>query len=116
MQKQLFSPGHTKEKKCSDFMKVPNGNRGHGIRGILSEIYEFAENRGMSKDEVFGLLQKESKRFTLDRWRSRQTNNYFYRHPEDPFKIWSGNGRMPEWIRELLGRGVNLDDIRVDIK
>ncbi|RME61062.1 H-NS histone family protein [Candidatus Parcubacteria bacterium] len=117
MQKQPFSAGSVRGKGRSDFAKARNGSRGHGIRGILSDIYEFAEKRGMSKDEVFGLLQKESKRFTLDRWRNEQAgSSYYYRHPEDPLKIWSGNGRMPEWVRELLGRGVDLDEIRVSVK
>ncbi len=38
-----------------------------------------------------------------------------YQNPEDPTQQWSGRGRMPVWMRELIERdGGSKEDFRID--
>jgi DNA-binding protein H-NS len=36
-----------------------------------------------------------------------------YRNPEDPSITWSGRGRHPRWLNELLAAGRVIDDFRI---
>ena len=37
-----------------------------------------------------------------------------YAHPDDPKKTWTGRGRNPLWVSELLDSGKSLDDLLID--
>ena len=36
-----------------------------------------------------------------------------FRNPEPPHQTWSGRGRQPRWVRELLAAGKTIDDLRI---
>jgi DNA-binding protein H-NS len=36
-----------------------------------------------------------------------------YQNPEFPDQMWSGRGKQPHWIRELLAGGKAVDDLRI---
>jgi DNA-binding protein H-NS len=36
-----------------------------------------------------------------------------YRNPTRPFEKWSGRGKQPRWVAELLGAGRTIDDLRI---
>ena len=36
-----------------------------------------------------------------------------FRNPDTPHQTWSGRGKQPHWIRELLASGKQLDDVRI---
>jgi DNA-binding protein H-NS len=36
-----------------------------------------------------------------------------YRNPQDPSITWSGRGRHPRWLNELLAAGRAIDDFRI---
>jgi DNA-binding protein H-NS len=36
-----------------------------------------------------------------------------YRNPEDPSQEWTGRGRQPGWVKELLASGNNLQSAKV---
>jgi DNA-binding protein H-NS len=36
-----------------------------------------------------------------------------FRNAEPPHQTWSGRGRQPHWMRELLARGKSLEDVRI---
>ena len=36
-----------------------------------------------------------------------------FRNPAQPFETWSGRGRQPHWVIELLATGASLDDCRI---
>lgn len=36
-----------------------------------------------------------------------------YRNPDDATQQWTGRGRQPKWIKELVGSGKSLDSVRV---
>ena len=36
-----------------------------------------------------------------------------FRNPNPPHQTWSGRGKQPYWVRELLAEGNHLDDLRI---
>jgi DNA-binding protein H-NS len=36
-----------------------------------------------------------------------------YRNPDRPSQTWSGRGKQPRWVSDLLKSGKNIDDIRI---
>ena len=36
-----------------------------------------------------------------------------FRHPDDSSQQWSGRGRQPHWVRDWLGSGKSLDQLRI---
>jgi DNA-binding protein H-NS len=36
-----------------------------------------------------------------------------YRNPQRPFETWSGRGRQPRWLSDLLKSGKEIDDLRI---
>jgi DNA-binding protein H-NS len=36
-----------------------------------------------------------------------------FRNPNDPSETWSGRGKPPRWVVELLAAGRTLDEIRI---
>ena len=36
-----------------------------------------------------------------------------FRNPENPSETWSGRGKTPRWVVELLATGANLDELRI---
>lgn len=65
----------------------------------LSALEEKAHEMGFSLSELTGASSK-----------SRKVHPAKYRHPEDATKTWSGRGRQPVWIKDILSSGGNLDD------
>ena len=37
-----------------------------------------------------------------------------YAHPDNPEQTWTGRGRNPLWVSELLDSGKSLDDLLID--
>ena len=37
-----------------------------------------------------------------------------FRNPNPPHQTWAGRGKQPNWVRELLAQGKQLDDIRIE--
>jgi DNA-binding protein H-NS len=39
-----------------------------------------------------------------------------YQNPERPFEKWSGRGRQPRWVSEIIEAGRSIDDLRIPEK
>ncbi|MDF1855645.1 H-NS histone family protein [Pseudooceanicola sp.] len=65
----------------------------------LDALEEKARELGYSLSDLTGSGAK-----------TRKVNPAKYRHSDDPNKTWSGRGRQPGWIKEILANGGNLDD------
>lgn len=44
---------------------------------------------------------------------ARKVNPPKFRHPENEELTWSGRGRRPDWINEILSNGGSLDDYAI---
>lgn len=67
--------------------------------------------RGLIEDSGFEYRAFTS--FLHDELRKRVVK---YRHPEDETLTWSGRGRWPFWLRELVDSGVGVDKSDFEIK
>jgi DNA-binding protein H-NS len=36
-----------------------------------------------------------------------------FQNPKSPYQTWSGRGRQPHWVDELLATGKRLEDLRI---
>ena len=36
-----------------------------------------------------------------------------FRNPDPPHQTWSGRGKQPHWVRELLAKGKQLNDFSI---
>jgi DNA-binding protein H-NS len=36
-----------------------------------------------------------------------------YQNPQRPFETWSGRGKQPRWVSDLLQSRKNIDDLRI---
>ncbi|KJH67400.1 H-NS family nucleoid-associated regulatory protein [Chromobacterium violaceum] len=68
-----------------------------------SKIHELAKTHGLSLDDLF--KQAESK--------VKKPVEAKYRHPADASLTWSGRGRKPLWMQELLDQGKTLEEMAI---
>jgi DNA-binding protein H-NS len=73
------------------------------VKQTAAKIKELANSLGMSVDEVlqYGKKNKAPK------------GQAKYRNPSNPLQTWTGKGRKPTWIRELLGQGKDLGELEI---
>lgn len=71
----------------------------------LAEIRQLAEKHGFSLGELVGTTRGRKAK-------SRSAKSVKYRHPEDPDKTWSGQGRKPNWVKDWLAGKGTLEDLR----
>lgn len=62
---------------------------------------------GFTLDEVLGDTPKPAAK------PKRKTMPPKYAHPDNPKLTWSGLGRKPAWLQELLARGTTLNALRL---
>jgi len=65
---------------------------------------------------IQGLLDKSH--FTLEelfpqRVKPRRTGRITHRNPSDASQTWSGTGRRPQWLQDMIAKGYDADDFRV---
>ena len=69
------------------------------LRREIEALKNIAKEKGFLVDEIFvsPQIHAEPK----------------YRHPEDAGLTWSGKGRRPDWLNDLLKSGRVLDEMRI---
>lgn len=85
------------------------------IKEVAKQIQELARDRGMESDQVLELVMQAIDRYPLKRKRggSRGVVPPKYRNPNNPAETWTGRGRQPKWVEELLNQGRTLDDLLI---
>ncbi|WP_225548044.1 H-NS histone family protein [Chromobacterium violaceum] len=68
-----------------------------------SKILELAKAHGLSLDDLFKQAEGKAKKPVEAK----------YRHPADASLTWSGRGRKPLWVQELLGQGKTLEQLAI---
>ncbi|BAK76139.1 histone family protein nucleoid-structuring protein H-NS [Pseudogulbenkiania sp. NH8B] len=66
------------------------------------QIVELARAYGLSVEEVLGKVGP-----------ARKPVEAKYCHPQNPELTWTGRGRKPLWVQELLAAGKNLEDLAI---
>jgi DNA-binding protein H-NS len=75
--------------------------RDTGITQLRATIAEQAQLLGVSIDDL------------LPKKRGRGRGAAKYRDPEDPQNIWSGRGKPPRWMHDLLDQGHTKDEFAI---
>jgi len=87
--------------------KVTHEGRLAERRAALKRDFEATlKAEGFTLDEVLG----ETTKATAKAKPNRKTAPPKYAHPDKPELTWSGLGRKPAWLVELLEGGATLDD------
>lgn len=66
------------------------------------EILRLADEAGITAAELADALRPKTNR----------VRGFIFVHPENPDLTWTGWGRQPGWILELVAAGVSLDSLR----
>lgn len=66
------------------------------------QIVEIARTYGLNVEEVLGKGGAVRKPVEAK-----------YRHPANPELTWTGRGRKPVWVQDLLAEGQSLQDITI---
>lgn len=72
----------------------------------LKELEAFAAERGFSLNELLGDASTKVKK-------EKSTVAVKYRHPQNAELAWTGRGRQPKWVAELLASGATLEQLAV---
>lgn len=74
------------------------------LREAREKLEAHAREMGLTIEDIFfsGTDMKGLKK-------PRKVNPPKYRHPENPEMTWTGRGRKPAWLNELLKCGGNLE-------
>lgn len=78
---------------------VIGGRRQSELFNLRNTFEEMAENAGFTLDEVMQAAASK-KRIVAAK----------YQNPSDPAQTWSGRGRKPRWVEELVASGGDLDN------
>lgn len=78
------------------------------LEAARKEIASIAERTGLSLKELIGASEGKSRV-------RKQAGKVAvqYRNPQDASQEWTGRGRQPKWIKELLASGKNLLSAKV---
>lgn len=75
-----------------------------------AEIQKIAAEVGMSVEELLGLQAgKAAKKAPKE----KKPVPVKYRNPKDHTQTWSGRGKSPRWLQEVLGQGGKLENFLV---
>jgi DNA-binding protein H-NS len=72
---------------------------------VFEQIKELAQKAGMTVEEVAAMGRKA-------RPKSLKRAGATYVNPQDSKQTWSGKGRRPTWLKDLLASGISLEDIQ----
>lgn len=72
---------------------------------VRKQIKELAASVGMSPEEILGVNGPQKKAKTRAKPK--------YQHPENPELNWSGRGKRPKWVNQLLEQEKSLEDLEI---
>jgi DNA-binding protein H-NS len=95
------------------------------LQTLLKEIPPVLESKLIQEKESARIhLESEAKKLgysladlvsqTTPKTKSKKTQSIAkYRNPNDPNQTYSGHGRKPNWLNELLNSGKSLEDFTI---
>lgn len=83
--------------------KLIEGYEDRKMREALAAAEEAARAHGYSLSELSDAKKKSGSKVAPK-----------YAHPENAELTWTGRGRQPRWIKELIEAGSNLEDLKIN--
>jgi DNA-binding protein H-NS len=108
-----IAPGPTMTRSTFDAMPLDD------LWDLHKRVLSILEERlDQERQKLEHQLEELSRKFggapsdTRERRRYPKVEPKFC-NPADPSETWSGRGKQPHWVRNLLAAGTSLDDLRV---
>ncbi len=79
------------------------GRRQSELVSLRATFEEMAENAGFTLEEVMQATTSK-----------KRTVAAKYQNPDDAAQTWSGRGRKPRWVEDLIASGGSLDNCLID--
>lgn len=97
-------------KKIQDELVV--AERDEAIRRLASSkefkaVAKTIRTLGLTSAQIIRLFSEKPASKTVKRVEPK------YRHPDDPKLLWSGRGRQPKWVAELVSSGTELESLAI---
>jgi DNA-binding protein H-NS len=89
-----------------DLEKAIKSKAKEAKKTALLQIHNIANEHGLDLDEVLDGLKNPAKKNT-----GKVAPKY--KNPSDESQTWTGRGRKPKWVEELLSSGKTLEDLSI---
>jgi DNA-binding protein H-NS len=97
------------EQVISDARKRIEEKREEAVARARADIERIAASTGYSLEDLLGM----GKTRTRAAVRTQKSVAEKYRNPRDPSQSWSGRGKRPRWLQDLLQQGATLESLQV---
>ncbi len=84
--------------------------RAQALVDAKAEIEKIAAATGMSVEELLGLKAGKAKKAA---GAAKKPVAEKYRNPKDHTQAWTGRGKRPRWLQEMLDRGGKLENFLI---
>lgn len=95
------------EKVIADARERIEEKREEAVARARADIERIAASTGYSVEDLLGMGKSRTRVST------RKVVADKYRNPRDPSQSWSGRGKRPRWLQELLDQGGKLENFQV---
>lgn len=89
--------------QCEEELK---GREAERVLEVERQFIELAKSIGMTPDQVVRNIKRRQKD-------SEPDPAPRYQNPNDSTLTWSGRGRKPGWVEELLAAGTSLEQLEI---
>lgn len=73
------------------------------VEAARNEIYAIAHRMGLPLQDLIGTgIRKTTGKVAVQ-----------YRNPTNPAQEWTGRGRQPKWVKELIASGADIQTARI---
>lgn len=96
------------ERVIADARERIEEKREEAVARARADIERIAASTGYSVEDLLGMGKSRPKGA-----RPHRTVADKYRNPRDPSQSWSGRGKRPRWLQELLDQGGKLENFLV---
>ena len=83
--------------------------QGDELLSLRNRVTAAASAVGVSLTDLLGIRPT----IVEHKVKKRRAAKSKYRHPENPELIWSGRGKPPTWLAELLSQGHSKDEYAI---
>lgn len=84
--------------------------RAQALVNAKAEIEKIAATAGVSVEELLGLRAAKPRKVATG---AKKPVADKYRNPKDHTQTWTGRGKRPKWLQEILDRGGKLENFLI---
>lgn len=97
------------EQVISDARRLIEKKREEAVARARADIERIAATTGYSLEDLLGMGKPRARAPS----RVQKPVAEKYRNPRDPSQSWSGRGKRPRWLQDLLQQGATLESLQI---